>query len=113
MAAGTDPKDLVLTTHKSEKGDGQTLAAFMFHTTRFLTVYLLIFSHILLLVPRYCICALFNNSLELHEYFGSDATLGGLKFQFATRIKGDVQALKDSKSAGIDCKFAVLSCSQG
>jgi hypothetical protein len=47
---------------------------------------------------------------ELQQCFGSDATTGGLKFQFATRIKADVDLIKDARAKGIDCKDIKLSC---
>jgi hypothetical protein len=46
---------------------------------------------------------------ELQLCFGSDATAGGLKFQFATRVKSDVDLIKDARAKGIDCKDVKLS----
>jgi hypothetical protein len=45
---------------------------------------------------------------EIQKSFGSDATVGGIKFQFATRIKADVKLINDAKAAGIDCKDITL-----
>jgi hypothetical protein len=41
---------------------------------------------------------------EIQKSFGSDAVVGGIKFQFATRRKADVKLINDTKAAGIDCK---------
>jgi hypothetical protein len=47
--------------------------------------------------------------LELQKCFGSDATVGGIKFQFATRVKADVELIKEARAKGIDCKDIKLS----
>ena len=47
--------------------------------------------------------------LELQKCFGSDATVGGIKFQFATRIKADVELIKNARAKSIDCKDIKLS----
>jgi hypothetical protein len=48
--------------------------------------------------------------LEIQQFFGSDATAGGIKFQFHTRVKEDVKILIAARAAGTDCKDAILSC---
>ncbi|CZR56747.1 uncharacterized protein PAC_06636 [Phialocephala subalpina] len=45
---------------------------------------------------------------EIQKCFGSDATVGGLKFQFATRIKADVKIVNDARQNEIDCKDITL-----
>lgn len=47
--------------------------------------------------------------LELQKCFGSDATVGGIKFQFATRIKADIELIKNARAKSIDCKDIKLS----
>lgn len=47
--------------------------------------------------------------LELQKCFGSDASVGGIKFQFATRIKADFELIKNARAKGIDCKDIKLS----
>jgi hypothetical protein len=47
--------------------------------------------------------------IEIRQFFGSDASTGGIKFQFSTRIKDDVSLLKQARKNGIDCKDVVLS----
>ncbi|KAE9364597.1 hypothetical protein N431DRAFT_447767 [Stipitochalara longipes BDJ] len=46
---------------------------------------------------------------EIQQCFGSDATAGGIKFQFATRFNKDVKLIKDARANGIDCKDIKLS----
>lgn len=46
---------------------------------------------------------------EVQQFFGSDATVGGIRFQFATNIKDNVQLLKQAREDGKDCKDVVLS----
>ncbi|KIM99632.1 hypothetical protein OIDMADRAFT_55547 [Oidiodendron maius Zn] len=46
---------------------------------------------------------------EVQQFFGSDATASGIKFQFATRIKEHVKLLKQARSEGKDCKDVALS----
>lgn len=41
---------------------------------------------------------------EIQACFGSDATVGGLKFQFATRIRTDVNLINEARENGVDCK---------
>lgn len=48
-------------------------------------------------------------STEIQQFFGSDATIAGIRFQFATRIKDDVKLLKQARNEGQDCKDVVLS----
>ena len=45
---------------------------------------------------------------EIVAFFGSDCTVGALKFQFATRIKEDVEILKNARAGGVDCKDVTL-----
>lgn len=40
--------------------------------------------------------------------FGSDATVGGLKFQFSNRNKADVKTINDARKAGINGKDITL-----
>lgn len=46
---------------------------------------------------------------EIQQCFGSDAIAGGIKFQFVTRIKADVNLIKNARANGIDCKDIKLS----
>lgn len=46
---------------------------------------------------------------EIQQCFGSDATAGGIQFQFSTRIRADVRLVKDARAKGIDCKDIKLS----
>ncbi|KAI9647275.1 hypothetical protein NHQ30_003658 [Ciborinia camelliae] len=41
---------------------------------------------------------------ETQQYFGSDATVGGLEFQFATSIKKNVEQIRNARAAVQDCK---------
>ncbi|KAF5874488.1 uncharacterized protein Bfra_004498 [Botrytis fragariae] len=41
---------------------------------------------------------------EVQKCFGSDATPGGIKFQFATTIKKNVDQIRNARAAGKDCK---------
>ncbi|KAF7931679.1 uncharacterized protein EAE98_004415 [Botrytis deweyae] len=41
---------------------------------------------------------------EVQKCFGSDATAGGIKFQFATTIKKHVDQIRSARAAGKDCK---------
>jgi|SRR6187402_659961 len=45
-----------------------------------------------------------DENTEVAACFGSDATAAGIRFQFATRIKGDVKIIRDARARGIDCK---------
>jgi hypothetical protein len=45
---------------------------------------------------------------EIQKSFGSDETVGGIKFQLATRIKADSKLINDAKAAGIDCNDIAL-----
>ncbi|TAQ86433.1 hypothetical protein B7494_g5243 [Chlorociboria aeruginascens] len=45
-----------------------------------------------------------NKGNEITSCFGSDATVGGVRFQFSTRIKNDANAIRAARAAGIDCK---------
>jgi hypothetical protein len=45
---------------------------------------------------------------ELAACFGSDATPGGIKFQFMTKIKDDVKAIRAARASGVDCKDIAL-----
>jgi hypothetical protein len=45
---------------------------------------------------------------EIQQFFGSDATAAGIRFQFATRIKDDVKLLKQARNEGKDCKDVEL-----
>lgn len=44
------------------------------------------------------------NFLEIAACFGSDATLGGIRFQLQTSLKPNVKLIKDARAAGQDCK---------
>jgi hypothetical protein len=61
------------------------------------------------------ICIVFEMAIdiamrtEIQQFFGSDATAGGIRFQFSARIKEDVSLLKQARIDGIDCKDVVLS----
>ncbi|PMD37336.1 hypothetical protein L207DRAFT_74352 [Hyaloscypha variabilis F] len=46
---------------------------------------------------------------EIQQCFGSDATAGGIRFQFATRINKNVKLIKSARANGIDCKEIKLS----
>ncbi|KAA8573967.1 hypothetical protein EYC84_005509 [Monilinia fructicola] len=46
---------------------------------------------------------------EIQKCFGSDATIGGLKFQFATSIKKNVEQILSARAAGKDCKDIIFS----
>lgn len=55
-------------------------------------------------------CQTCINSLpEIQKCFGSDATIGGLKFQFATSIKKNVEQILSARAAGKDCKDIIFS----
>ncbi|KAM0132414.1 hypothetical protein ACHAP3_006451 [Botrytis cinerea] len=41
---------------------------------------------------------------EVQKCFGSDASTGGIKFQFATSIKRNVDQIRSARAAGKDCK---------
>ncbi|THV52198.1 hypothetical protein BGAL_0086g00200 [Botrytis galanthina] len=41
---------------------------------------------------------------EVQMCFGSDSTVGGIKFQFATTIKKHVDQIRSARAAGKDCK---------
>jgi hypothetical protein len=41
---------------------------------------------------------------DIQAYFGSDSTAGGIKFQYYSRIKPDVDLLLEARKNGIDCK---------
>lgn len=45
---------------------------------------------------------------EIQACFGSDATAGGIKFQFSTRIKPDVNLILEARKSGVDCKDITL-----
>jgi hypothetical protein len=48
-------------------------------------------------------------STETQQFFGSDATAAGIRFQFASRIKDHVKLLKQARSESRDCKDVALS----
>lgn len=60
----------------------------------------------LLLLPQ-AIYMLINFA-EIQACFGSDATVGGIKFQFNTRIKTDVKLIQEARKNGADCKDITL-----
>ncbi|PVH77945.1 hypothetical protein DL98DRAFT_422919 [Cadophora sp. DSE1049] len=45
---------------------------------------------------------------QIAAWFGSDATVGGIKFQFSTTIKKNLDALRDGRARGLDCKDITL-----
>ncbi|QSZ33889.1 hypothetical protein DSL72_005463 [Monilinia vaccinii-corymbosi] len=45
-----------------------------------------------------------SSKTEIQECFDSDATIGGLKFQFSTSIKKNVDQIRNARIAGKDCK---------
>ncbi|KAH7389067.1 hypothetical protein BKA64DRAFT_129400 [Cadophora sp. MPI-SDFR-AT-0126] len=45
---------------------------------------------------------------EIAAWFGSDASVGGIKFQFSTTIKKNLDALRDGRARGLDCKDITL-----
>ncbi|KAG4439123.1 hypothetical protein IFR05_005410 [Cadophora sp. M221] len=45
---------------------------------------------------------------DIAEWFGSDATAGGIRFQFSARIKKDIDALREGRGNGVDCKDIAL-----
>jgi len=51
--------------------------------------------------------------IEIHQFFGSDATIAGIRFQFSTTFKGYANQLKVARESGIDCKNVVLGASKG
>ncbi|KAF7901072.1 hypothetical protein EAF00_003293 [Botryotinia globosa] len=46
---------------------------------------------------------------EVQKCFGSDATTGGIKFQFATTIKKHVDQIRSARAAGKDCKDITIN----
>lgn len=46
---------------------------------------------------------------EVQMCFGSDSTVGGIKFQFATTIKKHVDQIRSARAAGKDCKDITLN----
>jgi hypothetical protein len=48
-------------------------------------------------------------SIEIQQFFGSDATPNGIRFQISTRFKEHVKLLKQAHSEGKDCKDVPLS----
>ncbi|KAF7887040.1 uncharacterized protein EAF02_003687 [Botrytis sinoallii] len=46
---------------------------------------------------------------EVQKCFGSDATAGRIKFQFATTIKKHVDQIRSARAAGKDCKDIILN----
>jgi hypothetical protein len=71
-----------------------------------------IITHALFNIFSFCsseLASLLISFLEVQQCFGSDATAGGLRFQFSTRIKAGVELIKDARAKGIDCKDIKLS----
>ena len=46
---------------------------------------------------------------DVQKHYGSDATPGGIRFQFATVIKKNAQALSNAVMTGIDPKQVDLN----
>lgn len=57
----------------------------------------------------YCPKLFLTDILEIQQFYGSDATPAGLRFQYFDRIRYAVQALRAARAAGIDCKLVVLN----
>jgi hypothetical protein len=50
---------------------------------------------------------------EIAECFGSDATAGGIRFQFSTTFKQNAKKINDARAKGMDCKDLVFAGSGG
>ncbi|KAF7900417.1 uncharacterized protein EAF01_007719 [Botrytis porri] len=50
-----------------------------------------------------------SGKTEVQQCFGSDASAGGIKFQFATTIKKNVDQIRSARAAGKDCKDIVFN----
>lgn len=90
VSNGIDPKDLSLDVSESKGTTGTVSASAITHFANF---------HILMRCP----------SIEIQQFFGSDATSNGIKFQMNTRFKEHVKRLKQAHSEGKDCKDVPLS----
>ncbi|CZT02253.1 uncharacterized protein RCO7_11042 [Rhynchosporium graminicola] len=103
VKSGGDPKDLTLWGDiKNDAGKGgQKGQEFTHQHLNFLHI----FSLLILVFLFDCLRSL---SFRSRLGFGSDATAGGIRFQYFDRIKKDIDALRKGRADGVDCKEITL-----